>query len=48
MGFWVCPKFLEPRPFRLFVRAYEGEGASSRLAYDLNSWILTMGDFDEG
>ena len=48
MGFWVCPKFLEPRPFRLFVRSHEGEGASSRLAYDLNSWFVTMGDFDEG
>jgi GNAT superfamily N-acetyltransferase len=47
MGFWVCPKFLEPRPFRLLVRFHEAEGAASRSAYDLNSWFLTMGDYDE-
>jgi len=48
MGFWVCPKFLEPRPFRLFVRFHAEEGAQSRLAYDLENWFLTMGDYDEG
>ena len=48
MGFWVCPKFLEPRPFRLFVRFHGEEGAQSRLAYDLTNWFLTMGDYDEG
>jgi len=48
MGFWVCPKFLEPRPFRLFVRFHEEEGAQSRLAYDLTNWFLTMGDYDQG
>ena len=48
MGFWVCPKFLEPHPFRLFVRFHEDEGAQSRLAYDLTNWFLTMGDCDEG
>jgi len=48
MGFWVCPKFLEPRPFRLFVRFHEEEGAQSRLAYDATNWFLTMGDYDEG
>lgn len=47
MGFWVCPKFLEPRPFRLFVRFHEQEGAQSRLAYDITNWFLTMGDYDE-
>jgi len=48
MGFWVCPKFLEPRPFRFFVRFHGEEGAHSRLAYDPTNWFLTMGDFDEG
>ena len=48
MGFWVCPKFLEPRPFRFFVRFHGEEGAQSRLAYDLTNWFLTMGDYDEG
>ena len=48
MGFWVCPKFLEPRPFRFFVRFHGEEGAQSRLAYDLTNWFLTMGDYEEG
>ena len=48
MGFWVCPKFLEPRPFRIFVRFHEEEGAQSRLAYDPTNWFLTMGDYEEG
>ena len=48
MGFWVCPKFLEPRPFRLFVCSHDEEGAASRLSYDLKSWFLTMGDYDQG
>jgi len=47
MGFWVCPKFLEPRPFRLFVRSND-ESGSTRLTYDLKNWFLMMGDYDGG
>jgi hypothetical protein len=47
-GFWVSPKFLEPRPFRLLVRCYDEERSPSRLSYDLKNWFLTMGDYDEG
>ncbi len=48
MGFWVCPKFLEPRPFRLVVRSHEEERSPSRLAYELRNWFVTMGDYDGG
>jgi GNAT superfamily N-acetyltransferase len=47
-GFWVAPKFLEPRPFRLVVRCHDEERSPSRLAYDLRNWFLTMGDYDAG
>jgi GNAT superfamily N-acetyltransferase len=45
-GFWVCPKFLQPQPFRLVVRCYDEEASPSRLAYDLRNWFVTMGDYD--
>ena len=47
-GFWVSPKFLEPRPFRLIVRCHDEERSPSRLAYDLRNWFVTMGDYDAG
>lgn len=43
-GFRVCPKFLQPQPFRLVVRCHDEEDRASRLAYDLRNWFLTMGD----
>jgi GNAT superfamily N-acetyltransferase len=46
-GFWVCPRFLEPRPFRLVVRCLDEEASPSRLAYDLRNWFITMGDCDD-
>jgi GNAT superfamily N-acetyltransferase len=45
-GFWACPKFLQPQPFRLVVRCYDEEASPSRLAYDLRNWFVTMGDYD--
>ena len=47
-GFWVCPKFLEPRPYQLVVRCHDEERSPSRLAYDLRNWFVTMGDYDAG
>ena len=47
-GFWVSPKFLEPRPFRLAVRCHDEEPSPSRLACDLRNWFLTMGDCEAG
>lgn len=45
-GFWVCPKPLEPQPFRLVVRCY-GEGSGpGRAALDFRNWFITMGDYD--
>jgi hypothetical protein len=45
-GFWVCPKFLQPHPYRLVVRCHDEEASPSRLAYDLRNWFVTMGDYD--
>ena len=45
-GFWVCPKFLQPQPFRLAVRCHDEEASPSRLAYDLRNWFVTMADYD--
>jgi len=42
-GFWVCPKFLQPQPYRLVVRCYDEEASS--VAYDLRNWFVTMGDY---
>ena len=42
-GFWPCPKFLQPQPFRLVVHCHDEE--ASRLAYDLRNWFVTMGDY---
>jgi len=47
-GFWVAPKFLEPRPFRLVVRCHDEERSPSRLAYDPGNWFVTMGDYEAG
>jgi ribosomal protein S18 acetylase RimI-like enzyme len=47
-GFWVSPKFLEPRPFRLVVRCHDEERSPSRLAYELKNWFVTLGDCDVG
>jgi len=47
-GFWVAPKFLEPRPFRLVVRCHDEERSPSRLAYDPRNWFVTMGDYEAG
>ena len=43
-GFRVCPKFLQPQPFRLVVRCHDDEASS--VAYDLRNWFVTMGDYD--
>jgi len=45
-GFWVCPKFLQPHPYRLVVRCHDEEASPSRLAYNLRNWFVTMGDYD--
>jgi GNAT superfamily N-acetyltransferase len=44
-GFWVCPKFLQPQPYRLVVRCHDEEASPSRLAYDLRNWFVTMGNY---
>lgn len=45
LGFFRCPKKLEPQPFPLILRLFdpslEGEGI-----YDVKNWFFTMGDYD--
>jgi len=40
-GFWVLPKFLEPRPYHLVVRAHAKE---ADVVFNLRNWFLTPGD----
>jgi hypothetical protein len=47
-GFWVSPKFLEPRAFRLVVRCHDEERGPSRPACELRNWFVTLGDCDAG
>ena len=52
-GFFTCPKFLEPQPFRVVYlkfspleeRKSEKEGDNDPFL-QLNHWFLTMGDYD--
>ena len=44
-GYLPCPRALQPQPFRVVVRVFEGTQHSACLL-DLKSWFLTMGDFD--
>ncbi len=43
-GFRVCPKFLQPHPFRLVVRCHDEE--ASRVAYQPRNWFVTMADYE--
>jgi hypothetical protein len=45
-GFYVCPKFLQPQPFRLVVRCHDETGSTSRLVHDPANWFVTLGDSD--
>jgi GNAT superfamily N-acetyltransferase len=45
-GFWVCPKPLEPQPFRLVARSYGSEAGRGAPALDIKNWFITMGDYD--
>jgi GNAT superfamily N-acetyltransferase len=44
-GYLLCPRRLQPQPFRVVVRGFEG-GQHSACLLDLRNWFLTMGDFD--
>jgi GNAT superfamily N-acetyltransferase len=44
-GFFVCPRLLEPQPFPVILRMHGGE-AAAHVPRTLDSWFLTMGDYD--
>lgn len=45
LGFFVCPKFMEPQPFCVILRMFEQSEALSP-ACDFKNWFYTMGDHD--
>jgi hypothetical protein len=44
-GFVLCPPWLQPQPFPVILR---GDADTPRwdTLFEINSWFLTMGDFD--
>lgn len=45
MGFFRCPKKLEPQPFPLILRLFDQPLADQGI-YDVKNWFFTMGDYD--
>ena len=46
LGFFKCPRFLEPQPFRLVSRKLNQIDEDIKIADDLNNWFFTMGNYD--
>lgn len=47
-GFWRCPRWLEPQPFRLVARWHLAPETMPDTLYDVHKWLITMGDYDIG
>lgn len=45
LGFFRCPKKLEPQPFPLILRLFD-PSLEDRGIYDVKNWFFTMGDYD--
>ena len=45
LGFFRCPKKLEPQPFPLILRLFD-PSLESKGIYDVKNWFFTMGDYD--
>lgn len=45
LGFFVCPKFMEPQPFCVVLRMFD-PSKDLELACDFKNWFYTMGDHD--
>ena len=45
LGFFRCPKKLEPQPFPLILRLFD-QSLESKGIYDVKNWFFTMGDYD--
>lgn len=45
LGFFRCPKRLEPQPFPLILRLFD-PSLEDKGIYDVKNWFFTMGDYD--
>lgn len=45
LGFFRCPKRLEPQPFPLIIRLFD-QSLEKQGIYDVRNWFFTMGDYD--
>lgn len=45
LGFFRCPKKLEPQPFPLILRLFD-PSLEDKGIYDVKNWFFTMGDYD--
>lgn len=45
MGFFKCPKFIEPQPFPIIYRKFN-DFDGEELFSDFTHWFFTMGDYD--
>lgn len=47
MGFFKCPKFLEPQPFPIIYRQFHDlTQKEQNVIKDFRNWFFTMGDYD--
>ena len=45
LGFFRCPRKLEPQPFPLILRLFD-KSLEDQGIYDVKNWFFTMGDYD--
>lgn len=45
LGFFRCPRKLEPQPFPLILRLFDRSLVDNRIC-DIKNWFFTMGDYD--
>lgn len=45
-GFFKCPKFMEPQPFRFIYRSFDKTVDDQYNVNNLSNWFFTMGDYD--
>ena len=45
IGFFVCPKFMEPQPFPFILRVF-GDEPELQVVKDFRNWFFTMADHD--
>lgn len=45
LGFFICPKFMEPQPFRFCLHTFHNQTNGPDIK-NLKNWFFTMGDYD--